>query len=114
MIQEVEKSTTAWRLEGEWITKLYLEGKKGGKLKLKNKRVLGECEEACKTVEYAAQQVMGEHDAEVGEALYMVGGGMVLCWWYGFVLLVVEITNGKHSHCDIKDENVGDGIMTSR
>ena len=33
---------------------------------------LGECGEACKTIERAAQDIMGEHDTDIAEALYVV------------------------------------------
>ena len=71
----MEKSTTAWRTQGEWITHLHLEGKGGGTLYIKDKKKIGECGEACKTIEKAVQMVMGEHDTDVAEALYMVRGG---------------------------------------
>jgi hypothetical protein len=70
LIEFVEKSTTAWRTEGEWMTKLHLEKSWKGMLQVKNMRKQGECTEACRTIEYAAQTIMGEHDADVGEALY--------------------------------------------
>lgn len=70
VIDSVEKSTTAWREQGEWITHLHLEKTWKGYLGVKDMKKMGECGEACRTIEYAAQQVMGEHDADVGEALY--------------------------------------------
>lgn len=72
LIDEIEKSTTAWRTQGEWMTKLHLEGKGGGTLWIKNMKNLGECGVACKTIEKAMRSVMGEHDTDVAEALYMV------------------------------------------
>lgn len=71
LIDEIEKSTTAWRTQGEWMTKLHLEGKGGGTLWIKNMKKLGECGVACKTIEKAMRSVMGEHDTDVAEALYM-------------------------------------------
>lgn len=32
----------------------------------------GPCREACKTTERAAEQIMGEHDTDVAEALFVV------------------------------------------
>lgn len=86
LIDEIEKSTTAWRTQGEWITKLHLEGKGGGTLWIKNMKKLGECDVACKTIEKAMRSVMGERDTDVAEALYMVrtGGGF---FFFGFFFL---------------------------
>jgi hypothetical protein len=69
VIDRMELLTTAWREEGEWLTRLHLEGS-GASLKVKDMRAEGECGEACKTLERAALDVMGDHDADVGEALY--------------------------------------------
>ena len=69
VIDRMELLTTAWREEGEWLTRLHLEGA-GASLKVKDMRAEGECGEACKTLERAALDVMGDHDADVGEALY--------------------------------------------
>ena len=115
VIDFVEKSTTAWRPEGEWITRLHI--RRGDAVgfsfaglfarvanAVRSLRSLpslpslpslstpqhtttttttpsgllvvdmgtqGECGTACRTIEYAARKVMGEHDADVGEALYV-------------------------------------------
>ena len=74
VIELIEKLTTAWRPEGEWITSLHLtKSLTGGKLTVTNMEQQGECGEACKTIEKAAQDVMGEHDTDVAEALFVVG-----------------------------------------
>jgi len=70
MIDFVEKSTTAWRKEGEWMTHLHLTKSWKGLLGVKDMKRMGECGEACRTIEYAAQKVMAEYDADIGEALY--------------------------------------------
>lgn len=70
VIEYVEKSTTAWRTEGEWITHLHLTKSWKGLLVVKDMKRMGECGEACRTIEYAAQKVMAEYDADIGEALY--------------------------------------------
>jgi len=70
VIDLVERVTTAWRDEGEWITHLHLEA--GKKLNVRDMGRQGECTEACKTVELAARTVMGEHDTDVAEALFTV------------------------------------------
>ncbi|KAL4535078.1 hypothetical protein Ndes2526B_g05990 [Nannochloris sp. 'desiccata'] len=72
VIELMEKLTTAWRPEGEWITALHLtKSLTGSKLSVKNMERQGECGEACKTIERAAQEVMGEHDTDVAEAVYV-------------------------------------------
>ena len=125
MIDFVEKSTTAWRPEGAWMTHLHVmeargarnggalvwaegmlgrvgrwvsrirsssmtveektteeEGKMSHKdssppsssppsLVLVHNKLPGQCTLACRTIEYTAQRVMGEYDADVGEALYV-------------------------------------------
>lgn len=70
VIEYVERSTTAWRTEGEWITHLHLTKSWKGFLGVKDMKRMGECGEACRTIEYAAQKIMGEYDADIGEALY--------------------------------------------
>jgi hypothetical protein len=73
VIELVEKATTAWRPQGEWITALHLtKSLTGGKLSVKNMERQGECGEACKTIERAAQEIIGEHDTDVAEALFVV------------------------------------------
>ena len=72
LITAVEKMTTAWRPEGEWITALHLEKSFGGKLTVKDMKRLGECGEACKTIEKAAHDITAEHDIDMAEVLYMV------------------------------------------
>lgn len=70
VIEYVERSTTAWRTQGEWITHLHLTTSWKGLLVVKDMKRMGECGEACRTIEYAAQKIMAEYDADVGEALY--------------------------------------------
>jgi len=72
VIDTVESMTTAWRPEGEWIASLFLEAKYGGRLGVRDMGKVGECREACKTIELAAQDVMGEHDVDLAEALFLV------------------------------------------
>jgi hypothetical protein len=71
VIDFVEKSTTAWRPEGEWITHLHIDTNWKGYLSVKDMKKRGECNEACRTIEYAAREIMGEYDGDVGEALYV-------------------------------------------
>lgn len=70
-IETIEKMTTAWRKEGEWITSLHLVSSRS-KLEVVLMGGPGQCGEACRTIEKAAQEIMGNHDADVAEALYMV------------------------------------------
>lgn len=70
VIEYVERSTTAWRPEGEWMTHLHLSKSWKGLLSVKDMKRMGECGEACRTIEYTAQNVMAEYDADIGEALY--------------------------------------------
>lgn len=54
------------------MTSLTLQISKDSMLVVEDMKQLGECGEACKTIEKAAQEVMDGHDIEVAEALYMV------------------------------------------
>ncbi len=111
VIEFVEKSTTAWRPEGAWITRLHVAANEPrgvwawyftrllrllrlspspspssppASLVLVDMRRPGQCTLACRTIEYAAQKVMGEHDADVGEALYVGRYGSVAAFraWF--------------------------------
>ena len=119
VIDFVEKSTTAWRPEGAWMTHLHVAAKErdpgpGGSrgaleywasyvsrllgisspspespseppsLVLVDMGRPGQCTLACRTIEYAAQRVMAEHDADVGEALYVGRYGSVAAFreWF--------------------------------
>lgn len=118
VIDFVEKSTTAWRPEGAWITHLHVTANEPrgvwGSYGTRLLRMLGlspspssspspshspshspslvlvdmgrpgQCTLACRTIEYAAQKVMGEHDADVGEALYVGRYGSVAAFraWF--------------------------------
>jgi hypothetical protein len=113
VIEFVEKSTTAWRPEGAWITRLHVAANEPrgvwawyftrllrllrlspspspspssppASLVLVDMGRPGQCTLACRTIEYAAQKVMGEHDADVGEALYVGRYGSVAAFraWF--------------------------------
>lgn len=69
IIELIEKATTSWRDEGNWITKLDLV-ESGDKLLLKQMDEDGECGVECKTIERAAEAIMGEHDTDLAEALF--------------------------------------------
>ncbi|KAL4423179.1 hypothetical protein ABPG77_000312 [Micractinium sp. CCAP 211/92] len=69
IIERMEKITTAWRPEGEWIARLDLV-EEGDRLAVKEMGVVGNCGVECKTVERAAEQIMGEHDTDSAEVLF--------------------------------------------
>jgi hypothetical protein len=107
IIEHMEKITTAWRPEGEWIAKLDLveQGDRlvvremdqvscsqlgqrvapqtsgalpavpplGSQLSAWPQLQVGRCGVECKTVEKAAERIMGEHDTDIAEVLYSVG-----------------------------------------
>jgi hypothetical protein len=72
VIDLVERSIVSWKEEGDWMTRLHLQVASGGALAVRDMRQPGECGEACKTIERAAEEVMGEHDTDVAEALFTV------------------------------------------
>lgn len=43
----------------------------GNKLNVKHYGKPGDCGEACKTIEKAAQEVIGDHDTDIAEALFV-------------------------------------------
>lgn len=71
VIELIEQISTSWKEEGDWITGVHLEAS-GSTLKVVDKKEPGECGEACKTVERAAQDIIGEHDTDIAEALFVV------------------------------------------
>ncbi|KAL4859125.1 hypothetical protein ACK3TF_000897 [Chlorella vulgaris] len=69
VIECMEKLTTAWRPEGEWISKLDLV-EEGDRLAVKEMGQVGKCGVECRTIEKAAERVMGEHDTDIAEVLF--------------------------------------------
>ena len=67
-------SGAAWRPEGEWIASLDLV-EQGDKLVVKEMGQLGNCGSECKTVQLAAERIMGEHDTDIAETLFVVRAG---------------------------------------
>ena len=67
----------AWRPEGEWIASLDLV-EQGDKLVVKEMGEVGKCGVECKTIEAAAERIMGEHDTDIAEMLFTVRRGAVL------------------------------------
>lgn len=81
VIEFVERMTTSWRDEAEWLTKLHLDVKSSWgrhRIAVVDMKRPGECGEACKTIEKTSQALMGEHDADVGEALYVVSNPKII------------------------------------
>jgi hypothetical protein len=71
VIALVEKVSTAWRDEGAWITKLHLY-RSGKSLRVRDMREAGECRTACKTIEAAADAIVGSYDTDIAEMLFLV------------------------------------------
>eukprot|EP00887_Chlorella_sp_A99_P006608 scaffold3.g6608.t1 len=69
VIEAMEKLAVPWQAEGEWMARLHLE-QQGSKLVLKEMPETGNCDEVCRTVEVAAEAIVGEHDTDMGETLY--------------------------------------------
>ncbi|KDD76624.1 hypothetical protein H632_c157p1 [Helicosporidium sp. ATCC 50920] len=70
MIEMLEKMTTAWRPEGEWITHFDI-AQEGDELRLRDMGEPGQCNQKCKTVEKAAFECMGDSDTELASALLL-------------------------------------------
>ncbi|PSC76262.1 DUF3456 domain [Micractinium conductrix] len=69
IIELMEKITTAWRPEGEWMARLDLV-EEGDRLAVAEMEAVGNCGVECKTVERAAELIMGEHDTDAAEVLF--------------------------------------------
>ncbi|PSC76362.1 DUF3456 domain [Micractinium conductrix] len=69
VIDKMERITTAWRPEGEWIARLDLV-EEGDRLAVAEMEAVGNCGGECKTIQLAAEQVVGEHDTDMAEALF--------------------------------------------
>ena len=70
VIEAMEKITNPTSREGEWLTKLDV-GEAAGRLVLVEMGDLGQCDEVCRTAELAAQAIVGEHDTDMAEVLYV-------------------------------------------
>eukprot|EP00270_Netrium_digitus_P013663 TRINITY_DN4567_c0_g2_i1.p1 TRINITY_DN4567_c0_g2~~TRINITY_DN4567_c0_g2_i1.p1 ORF type:complete len:258 (+),score=53.83 TRINITY_DN4567_c0_g2_i1:169-942(+) len=69
VIEIVEKICDPKREEGDWIQWLDIV-KDGTKLKLEEQEGPGECKGKCKTIQRACEEVLGEHDTDVAEAVH--------------------------------------------
>ena len=68
----VEALTNPMKDEGEWIAKLDIV-QAGSKLNLEEQAETGSCEETCKTIQRAAEEVMEyAADTDVAETLWKV------------------------------------------
>ncbi|KAL4423180.1 hypothetical protein ABPG77_000313 [Micractinium sp. CCAP 211/92] len=69
VIERMERIGVAWRPEGEWIAGLDLV-EEGDRLAVKEMGVVGNCLGECKTIQLAAEQIIGEHDTDIAEVLF--------------------------------------------
>eukprot|EP00271_Cylindrocystis_brebissonii_P015750 TRINITY_DN38745_c0_g1_i1.p2 TRINITY_DN38745_c0_g1~~TRINITY_DN38745_c0_g1_i1.p2 ORF type:complete len:262 (+),score=42.50 TRINITY_DN38745_c0_g1_i1:414-1199(+) len=70
VIEMTERVCNPNRDEGEWIAKMDIVEVGTDRLKLENQDVIGECRSECKTIQKACEQVLGDHDTDVAEALF--------------------------------------------
>jgi hypothetical protein len=71
ILEKIEKMTDPVAEEGEWITRTDLV-QRGSALILEEQPTLGVCGAACKTIARAAEEILGEHDTDLGEVLWKV------------------------------------------
>ena len=67
----MEHITDPTKDQGEWIAKIDLV-ESGGKLLVEEKDQLGDCGVECKTVQRAAEEVVGDRDTDLAEELWKV------------------------------------------
>ena len=74
VIEMIEKLTDPSSERGEWLARLDLQ-EEGAKLKVVDMGQLCHCDSSseCKTLVRAAEEVLGDHDTDVAEALWKVG-----------------------------------------
>ena len=74
VIERIEKLTDPSSETGEWLARLDLQ-EDGAKLKVVDMGQLSNCDSSseCKTLVRAAEEVLGDHDTDVAEALWKVG-----------------------------------------
>ena len=71
MIELMERITDPSKDEGEWIAKIDLV-ESGDKLLVEEQPQLGDCGVECKTVQRAAEEIVGDHDTDLAEELWKV------------------------------------------
>lgn len=81
ILEKIEKMTDPVAEEGEWITRTDLV-QRGSALILEEQPTLGVCGAACKTIARAAEEILGEHDTDLGEVLWKgeAGRAGVTAW----------------------------------
>lgn len=71
VIELMERITDPSKDEGEWIAKIDLV-ESGDKLLVEEQSQLGDCGVECKTVQRAAEEIVGDHDTDLAEELWKV------------------------------------------
>ena len=71
VLEMVEKMGNPSKDEGEWIARIDLV-ESGKALKLEEQEELGKCDSECKTVQKAVEDILGEHDTDMAEKLWLV------------------------------------------
>ena len=77
MIELMERITDPSKDEGEWIAKIDLV-ESGDKLLVEEQSQLGDCGVECKTVQRAAEEIVGDHDTDLAEELWKVSFAVLL------------------------------------
>ena len=71
VIELMEHITDPTKEQGEWIAKIDLV-ESGGKLLVEEQDQLGDCGVECKTVQRAAEEIVGDQDTDLAEELWKV------------------------------------------
>lgn len=71
VIELMEHITDPTKDQGEWIAKIDLV-ESGGKLLVEEQDQLGDCGVECKTVQRAAEEIVGDRDTDLAEELWKV------------------------------------------
>lgn len=71
VIELMEHITDPTKDQGEWIAKIDLV-ESGDKLLLEEQKELGDCGVECKTVQRAAEEIVGDNDTDLAEELWKV------------------------------------------
>lgn len=71
MIELMEHIPNPTKDQGEWIAKIDLV-ESGDKLLLEEQNELGDCGVECKTVQRAAEEIVGDNDTDLAEELWRV------------------------------------------
>lgn len=71
VIDLMEHITDPTKDQGEWIATVDLV-ESGDKLLVEEQSQLGDCGAECKTVQRAAEEIIGDHDTDLAEELWKV------------------------------------------